>query len=70
MALFVDAGMDFEQSKPAVEVEADGPCNHNDTGDQGKSGKGKGKGKQMLVGNSSVMVGNYLVASWLGPCDG
>ena len=55
--------MDFEQSKLAVEAEADGPCNHNDTGDQGKLGKGKGKGKQTLVGNSSVMVGNYLVAS-------
>ena len=69
-AFSVDSGMDFEQSELAVEAEADGPHNHNDTGDHGKPGKGKGKGKQTLVGNSSVMVGNYLVASRLGPCDG
>ena len=36
IAFFEDNAMDFEQSKPSVEAEADGSYNHNDTGDQGK----------------------------------
>ena len=61
-AFSVDSGMDSEQSELPVEAEAHGPHSHNDTGDQAKSGKGKGKGKQMLVGNSSVTVGNFILA--------
>ena len=68
--LSVDSGMDFKQSELSVEAEAEGPHNHNDTGDQGKLGKGKVNGKQTMVGNSSVLVGNYLVASRLGSSDG
>ena len=54
--------MDTEQSELPVEAEAHGPHIHNDTGDQGKSGKGKGKGKQTWPGNSSVMFGNFTFA--------
>ena len=62
--------MDFKQSELSVETEAEGPHNHNDTGDQGKLGKGKGKREQTIVGNSSVRLGNYLVASRLGSSAG
>ena len=61
-AISVDSGMDMEQSELPVEAEAHGPHIHNDTGDQGKSGKGKGKGEQTWLGNSSVLVGNVTLA--------
>ena len=66
IAFFEDTALDFEQSKPSVEAEADGSYNHNDTGDQGKSGKGKGKGNQTLVGNSSAWwVTTLSRAGWV-----